>query len=82
MSQYVVTMRWYVESDEKMEGEIKDLNIEDKNKKIVEILHHKSNGEKCSDICPTKNCESYVVLDWKDFYDKKPIYMHSKNIKK
>ena len=75
MSQYVVTMRWYVESDEKMENEMKDLNIEDKNEKILDILRHRENGSICCDSCPTRNNESEVVLEWKDFYDKKPIYM-------
>ena len=75
MSQYVVTMRWYVESDEQLEKEMKDLNLEDKNEKIINILQHRENGTGCCGICPTRSSESSVVLDWKDFYDKKPIYM-------
>ena len=75
MSQYVVTMRWYVESGKKMEEEMKDLTIEDKNEKILDILRHRENGSICCDSCPTRNNESEVVLEWKDFYDKKPIYM-------
>ena len=75
MSQYVVTMRWYVESGKKMEEEMKDLTIEDKNEKILDILRHRENGSICCDSCPTHNSESEVVLEWKDFYDKKPIYM-------
>ena len=75
MSQYVVTMRWYVESDEQLEKEMKDLNLEDKNEKILNILQHRENGTECCGICPTRSNESSVVLDWKDFYDKKPIYM-------
>tara|TARA_B100001029_G_C15057357_1_gene455470 strand:- start:587 stop:814 length:228 start_codon:yes stop_codon:yes gene_type:complete len=75
-------MRWYVESDNNFEKELTKLSIDEKNKKIAELVRHKSNGEKCSDLCATKNCESYIVLDWKDFYGKKPIYMSVDNIKK
>ena len=81
MSQYVVTMRWYVESDEQLEKEMKDLDIEDKNEKILNILQHRGNGTVCCGICPTRSSESSVVLDWKDFYDKKPIYMSVKKTK-
>ena len=35
MSQYVVTMRWYVESDDLFEKKTEELNTEEKNKKIA-----------------------------------------------
>ena len=44
MSQYVVTMRWYVESDDLFEKEIEKLNIEEKKEKIINILKHRENG--------------------------------------
>ena len=75
MSQYVVTMRWYVESDDLFEKETEELNTKEKNKKIINILKHRENGTKCCQNCPTHKSESSVVLDWKDFYEKKPIYM-------
>ena len=75
MSQYVVTMRWYIESNEQLEREIKNLDLVDKNEKILNILRHRENGTKCCEICPIRSSESSVVLDWKDFYNKKPIYM-------
>ena len=81
MSRYVVTMRWYIESDEQMEDEIKNLSLKDKNEKILNILRRRTNGSECCSSCPTQNNESEVILDWKDFYDKKPIYMSIKNIK-
>ncbi len=81
MSKYVVTMRWYVETNDNFEKELTEISIEEKKKRIVELIRYKSNGEKCSDICATRNCESFVVLDWKDFYDKKPIYISTKDIK-
>ena len=82
MSQYVVTMRWYVESNEQFEGELESLNLEDKNKKILDILRHRENGTECCGSCPLNSNESSVVLDWKNFYGKKPIYMSVDKIKK
>jgi len=82
MSRYVVTMRWYVESDEQLEKEMKDLSIDDKNEKILDILRHRTNGSASCSSCPTRNNESEVILDWKDFYDKKPIYMSVENVEK
>ncbi|MAJ44964.1 MAG: hypothetical protein CMF96_09520 [Candidatus Marinimicrobia bacterium] len=75
-------MRWYVESDSAMEKELNELSNEEKNKKIVEILRHKTNGNKTCEGCPTRNNESHVVLEWKKFYEKKPTYMSIKNVKK
>ena len=82
MGRYVVTMRWYVESDEQLENEIKGLGVEEKNEKILDIIRHRKNGSSCCETCPTRNNESHIVLDWKDFYDKKPIYMSVDNIEK
>ena len=75
MSQYIVTMRWYVESDDLFEKESMVLSKKDKKKKIIDILKHRENGTECCSNCPTHKNESSVVLDWKDFYEKKPIYM-------
>jgi hypothetical protein len=82
MGQYVVTMRWYVESDEQIEEELASFNLEDKNEKILDILRHRENGTECCSICPMNLNESSIVLDWKDFYGKKPIYMSVDKIKK
>ena len=75
-------MRWYIESDNAIDKELKEISKDEKNEKILEILRHRSNGSKCCESCPTRNNESHVVLDWKDFYDKKPIYMSVENIVK
>ena len=81
MSQYVVTMRWFVESDESLEDEMKNLNIEAKNEKVLDILRHRTNGSESCGSCPTRNNESATILNWKDFYDKKPIYMNIEKTK-
>jgi len=82
MSQFVVTMRWYVESDEQLEEELESLSLEDKNEKILDILRHRENGTECCGSCPINSNESAVILDWKEFYGKKPIYMSIDKIKK
>ena len=81
MSQYVVTMRWFVESDESLENEMKNLSIKDKNEKVLDILRHRTNGSESCGSCPTRNNESATILNWKDFYDKKPIYMNIEKTK-
>ena len=81
MSQYIITMRWYVESDEQMEEELKNISLEDRNEKILNLLRHRENGTECCSTCPTRSNESAVVLDWKNFYQKKTIYMSVKKTK-
>lgn len=82
MSKYVVTMRWYVETDDDIEKSFKKLSKTKKDEKILNILRHNKNGKKSCDKCPSRHNEAHTVLEWKDFYDKKPIYISIKDIKK
>ena len=46
MSKYVVTMRWYVETDDDIEKSFKKLSKTKKDEKILNILRHKKNGKR------------------------------------
>jgi len=73
---YLVTMRWYVETDEELiSGAIETDN------KLLNLVQHRSNGEPCGDESPTKNFQGYAVLPHHDFMGDKPIYMSKKKLK-
>ena len=81
MSQYLVTMRWYVETDEAFEAETAGLTLEEKENKILDLVRHRSDGSPSCKTCPTQFNENFVVLDWHDYFEKKNIYISTKKIK-
>ena len=67
---YLVTMRWYVATDEDLvSGAIETDN------KLLNLVQHRSNGEPCSDNSPTKNFQGYAVLPHHDFQDVSVQYL-------
>ena len=80
MSQYVVTLRWYVETDEAFEAESAGLSLEEKENKILDLLRHRSDGSPSCGTCPTRNNENFVVLDWHKYFKKKEIYISTDKI--
>ena len=80
MSQYVVTLRWYVETDEAFEAEAAGLSLEEKENKILKMVQHRSDGSASCDTCPSRNNETFVVLDWYDYFKKKKIYISTDKI--
>ena len=76
--QYMVTMRWYVETDEELVA-----GAADTDEKLLEIVRHRKDGSKSCSTCPTRNHEGYGILDYHYFMgDKKPVYMSTEMIKK
>ena len=74
---YLVTMRWYVETDEDLVA-----GSAEADEKLLNIVRHRSNGEPCLDDCPTKNQEGYGILDYHHFMgDNKTVYLTSEQIK-
>ena len=48
--QYMVTMRWYVETDEELVA-----GAADTDEKLLEIVRHRKDGSKSCSTCPTRN---------------------------
>ena len=51
--QYMVTMRWYVETDEELVA-----GAADTDEKLLEIVRHPNDGSKSCSTCPTINNEA------------------------
>ena len=75
--QYMVTMRWYVETDEELVS-----GSQESDQKLLNLVRHRSNGEPCADDCQTRNNEGYAVLDYHYFMGDKKPYMSTEMIKK
>ncbi len=69
-NRYMITMRWYVETDEELVS-----GSQKANKKIQEILQHKKDGRPACTSCPTRNHEGVGILDYHYFMGDKPVYM-------
>ena len=74
---YLVTMRWYVETDEELVA-----GAAETDEKLLEIVRHRKDGSKSCSTCPTRNHEGYGILDYHYFMgDKNPVYMSTEQIK-
>ncbi len=75
---YLVTMRWYVETDEDMVA-----GAPETDQKLLELLRHRDDGSTSCSTCPTRNNEGYAILNFNYFMgDKKPVYMSVDKVKK
>ena len=74
---YLVTMRWYVETDEELVA-----GAAETDEKLLEIVRHRKDGSRSCSTCPTRNHEGYGILDYHYFMgDRKPVYMSTEQIK-
>lgn len=74
---YMITMRWYVETDENLVA-----GATDTDQKLLELLRHREDGSKSCSTCPTRNNEGYSILDYHFFMgEKKPVYMSVDKVK-
>lgn len=74
---YLVTMRWYIETDEEMIS-----GAGDTDEVLLNIVRHRKDGSKSCGSCPTRNHEGYAILDYHHFMgDRKPVYMSAEQIK-
>ncbi|MFQ6611895.1 MAG: hypothetical protein ACE5D2_02175 [Fidelibacterota bacterium] len=77
MYKYLVTLRWYIETDEDLVAGAKETD-----EKILEILRHRTDGTKSCEKCPTRHQEGYGILNYHYFMGaKKPVYMSTEKIK-
>ena len=74
-NQYLITMRWYVETDEELQPGGKESD-----EKILNIVRHRTNGTPSCKSCPTRSFENYAILKHHDFMGDKPIYMSTEQI--
>ena len=51
---YLVTMRWYVETDEKLVA-----GASETDKKLLDLVQRKADGRPSCKSCPTRNYEGY-----------------------
>ena len=73
---YLVTMRWYVETDEKLVA-----GAFETDKKLLDLVQRKADGRPSCKSCPTRNYEGYGILDYHHFMgDNKEVYMSSDKI--
>ena len=74
---YLVTMRWYVETDEDLvAGSVES------DEKLLEMVRHRNDGSNSCSTCPTRNHEGYGILDYHHFMgDNKKVYLTSEQIK-
>jgi hypothetical protein len=73
---YLVTLRWYVETDEVLVA-----GGDETDNKILDIVRHRTNGTTSCSTCPTRNQQGYAVLPHHDFMGEKPVYMTAQQIK-
>ncbi len=73
---YLVTMRWYIETDEELVA-----GAPETDEKLLNIVRHREDGSKSCSSCPTRNQEGYSILDYHYFMgDRKPVYMSTEKI--
>jgi hypothetical protein len=75
MNRYLITLRWYIETDEELVPGAKETD-----EKLLEILRHRANGTRSCETCPTRNNEGYAILEYHDFMGEKPVYMSTEKI--
>ena len=74
---YLVTTRWYVETDEELVA-----GATETDEKLLDLVRRQSNGKPCLPDCSTKNIEGYGILDYHYFMgDNKTVYMSTDKIK-
>ncbi len=77
LNKYMITMRWYVETDEDLVA-----GAQDTDQKLLELLRHKEDGTESCSLCPTRNSEGYAILDYNYFAEeKKRVYMSVDKVK-
>ena len=74
-NRYLVTLRWYVETDEELVA-----GSQESDDKILDILRHRVDGTRSCDRCPTRHQEGYAILNHHDFMGDKPVYMSTERI--
>lgn len=75
---YMITMRWYVETDEDLVA-----GAQESDEKLLELLRHRKDGSSSCSTCPTRNNEGYAILNYHYFMgEKKPAYMSVDKVKK
>ncbi len=75
---YMITMRWYVETDKDMVA-----GAPETDQKLLELLRHREDGSTSCSTCPTRNNEGFAILNYNYFMgDKKPVYMSVDKVKK
>ena len=73
---YLVTMRWYVETDEKLVA-----GASETDKKLLSLVQRKNDGRPVSKCCPTRHYEGYGILDYHHFMgDNKKLYKSSHQV--
>ena len=74
---YLVTMRWYIETDKELVA-----GAAETDEKLLEMVRHRKDGSKSCSTCPSRNHEGFGILDYHYFMgDKKPVYMSTEQIK-
>ena len=73
---YLVTLRWYVETDDELVA-----GTDETNNKILNLLRRRTNGTASCSTCPTRNQHGYAILTHHDFMGDKPVYMTTEQIK-
>lgn len=75
MYRYLVTLRWYIETDENLVAGSKEADD-----KILEILRHRIDGSRSCNRCPTRHNQGHAILAHHDFMGDKPVYMSKEKI--
>lgn len=73
---YLVTLRWYVETDEELVA-----GAQEADEKILDILRHRIDGSSSCETCPTRHNEGSSILSHYDFMGNKPVYISKERIK-
>ena len=74
---YLVTMRWYVETNEELVA-----GAAETDEKILNLVQHRTNGKPVCKTCPTRHFEGYGILDYHYFMgDKKEVYMSTDKLR-
>ena len=73
---YLVTLRWYVETDDELVA-----GADETDNKILNLVRHRTNGTASCSTCPTRNQHGYAILPHHDFMGNKPVYMTTKQVK-
>ena len=74
---YLVTMRWYVETNEELVA-----GAAETDEKILNLVQHRTNGKPVCKTCPTRHFEGYGILDYHYFMgDNKAVYMSTDKLK-
>ena len=74
---YLVTTRWYVETNEEFVA-----GAGETDEKILNLVQHRTNGKPSCKTCPTRSYEGYGILDYHYFMgDNKAVYMSTDKLK-